>query len=319
MESPEFRAVETIILASAPEKEIELKRLWTEYSPHFVLLDDRSGFRLEAGPYGIVQFTSRTMHQLWLLSFAAWRALHAFQSLLHLAYHTTSGIHLPLNALTQIPDQAEVEHTYARIVDGVRTLNRVETAGEFIWPPTIPHPTPTTSFATTEDQASFELCAIATAFAFLHEMRHVTLAADGSASPDPKLEELECDRFAREFLLDSIGEYAVSSGDPEYKVRLKRAAGVALNAYFILVLTPPVLWCGSEKHPSVRERFEGILDATKDVPPDSWFWSMLCSWLIAHLKHEGRLPSVLEGRTIQDLWVRLLNELDRTEPGHTAA
>jgi len=75
-------AVERLILASAPEKEPDLKRLWDLYAPQFSLIEDKPGFSLEAGPFGLVLFTNRTMLQIWLLGFAAWKAVYSYGGLL---------------------------------------------------------------------------------------------------------------------------------------------------------------------------------------------------------------------------------------------
>jgi hypothetical protein len=71
-------AVKQLILAAAPERQAEFEEIWREYSPEFSLAEDRLGFNLEAGPFGLVLFTSRTMLQIWFLGHAAWKALHAY-------------------------------------------------------------------------------------------------------------------------------------------------------------------------------------------------------------------------------------------------
>ena len=61
---------------------IELKALWHQYSPQFVLTSDKSGFTMEAGAFSSVIFTHKTLLQIWLLGFASWRAFEAYGGIL---------------------------------------------------------------------------------------------------------------------------------------------------------------------------------------------------------------------------------------------
>ena len=63
------------------------------------------------------------------------------------------------------------------------------------------------------ERATIDLIKIATAYVFLHEIRHVIFQADGDRPPDPRDEELECDIFARNFLMERIPDYVASSVD----------------------------------------------------------------------------------------------------------
>lgn len=71
-------AVERVVFASAPEQEPKLRAIWKRHSHHFTIVDDRGGMTLDAGAFGVVRFSHRTMLEFWLLSFATWKALEAF-------------------------------------------------------------------------------------------------------------------------------------------------------------------------------------------------------------------------------------------------
>jgi len=43
-----------------PEREIEMSEYLERYAPHIARCDDRPGFTIEAGAFGILKFTQRT-------------------------------------------------------------------------------------------------------------------------------------------------------------------------------------------------------------------------------------------------------------------
>ena len=55
----EMHTAETIkrlILAAAPEREKEFGSVWDEFSPQIEFIEDREGFSLEAGAFGLILF-----------------------------------------------------------------------------------------------------------------------------------------------------------------------------------------------------------------------------------------------------------------------
>jgi hypothetical protein len=53
--------VARVVFASAPERRSEIQRLWADRINTFNLVDDRPGSTLDAGPFGIVRFSHRTI------------------------------------------------------------------------------------------------------------------------------------------------------------------------------------------------------------------------------------------------------------------
>lgn len=302
-------AVERVVFASAPEQEALLRDLWAEHQHHFSLVDDRAGITLDAGAFGIVRFTHRTMLQFWLLSFASWKALKAFSAALLLTRMGTGRINFSAAEWAGAPGQAEAEEEYARAIGDVRRLAAIARVEDFTWPDGVPRPQPELHFGSVIEEAAFQICAIATGFAFLHEAHHVTLTSGSTASLNPADEELECDRFARETLLSCLDRYSAHTGYDLGAVLEKRALGAALNAYFVLVLTPMERWAGSTSHPAVACRFRQLCDALEAVPSDAQFWLFLTSMLVAHLNLEKRLPPVVEADHFKSLCYALFEHI----------
>jgi hypothetical protein len=299
-------AVSRLALASAPERIGELQSLWDTLSPQFSLVDDRTGTTLDAAAFGIVRFTHRTMLQFWLLSFATWKATAAWLVIVNLSKMASGRIIISPGDGQGIPDQQVAEQVYADALRDVRLLSEATSVESFSWPPDVPKPDASAKFSNTTEQAAFELCVVATGFAFLHECHHLHLA-QGGALMEPPIEELECDAFARDFLLKGIAEYSSASGEPEHLVREKRALGCALNGFFVLALTPKDLWKGSATHPPVSERFRRSFEAVGSVSPDGQFFSIVASLLVSHLHFVDSLPPRVEAPDERTLCLMLLD------------
>jgi hypothetical protein len=131
---------------------------------------------------------------------------------------------------------------------------------EFPWPVGIPEPQADKSdIPDKQDQAAFDLITISTAYALLHELRHVWHHRQPSRPSDRAAEEMDCDVFARSFLMDKIGVYAKlidKSGDAYAKIVNKRAMGVALGAWIAYEITPAYGRSGTRTHPPVADRIE---------------------------------------------------------------
>jgi len=299
-------AVKRVVLASAPEIAADLKRFWDEYAPYCTLVDDRPGVTLDAGPCGIVRFSHRTMLQFWLLSFASWKALDAYMMILQLTKSADGHIRLRTADLDTVPGQPEANADYAEAIARIKHLNQLQDISAFPWPPSVPYPSAASSLASPPDRAAYDLACIATGFAFLHEMQHIRLRAKNSPA-DPIDEELECDRFARETLLEQTAQYAAANAYSEEAVRIKRSLGIALSLYYGLVLTPATNRRGSKTHPPTARRFLDLLTAIGDLPPGALFWSWLSSVLAAHLKLEGNLPLELDAESDKALCFQLVD------------
>lgn len=297
-ESKVRSAVRRVVLASAPERTKDIERIWDDYSPYFHLSEDKPGFNLEAGPFGIVLFTSRTTDYMWLLGNAA---QIAFQEYCAIPY---------LSALLKQFDSAlldRVEHSrYGAIAEKISVLASTETVSDFAWPKEIMHPRdgkPKDIIGV----MGYDLLCIAAAYCFLHEVQHIVFVKDGE-DYDPHDEELKCDSFARGILLDQVAEYARDSGYPEKVVLEKRAISIALASYFLIAITPQSAWGDTRSHPSIYKRITALTDEI-ELDDDSHFWVYLSSLLLAHLNWKGIILEATNVYSTKDFALRLLGKI----------
>jgi hypothetical protein len=171
------------------------------------------------------------------------------------------------------------------IFAAVAELRHSDNLASLTWPADVPPPG-TESFSV-PDKAAFDLICIATAYAFLHELKHVAFAKDGDAPTDPVAEEIACDGFAREFLLSGVPAFAAQIGKPVDEVLAKRIAAIALAAFVVFEETPPEAWGGSDSHPSVAERLKDVF-ATVAIPPTAYPWNIGAALVLAKLRASGR-------------------------------
>ncbi len=278
--------IKELIRQSAPEKEEELLAQWNIYSPIFELTQDKPGFFLEAGAYGLVLFTNRTMLYIWLLGHASWRALTAFSPLVVLRCLYPNGIQS--KNIDNLPGQKQSYADYEKTRYSIKTLSQITNLIDYKWPVGIPVPQPNPPSEITE-KAIFELIVIATAFVFLHEVKHIILKQGGSTPRDPREEEKICDRYAFDFLVADVDSYSKKYKEDRTKVLSKRAMGISLAFHLYLVATPKEARGGTQSHPAVFNRISDL--ALKiDLPKRDQYWVFLSSIVLSVLKHEKILP-----------------------------
>jgi hypothetical protein len=115
-----------------------------------------------------------------------------------------------------------------------------------------------------QGRAAAELATIAVGWALLHEVRHIRHQREGtSADPydaDPtkrRNEEMSCDSYATQFLLERIEDYAGAEKVSATKVAQKRQLGIYF-ALFVLTLLAKDKWDASNTHPAVQVRIEAV-------------------------------------------------------------
>jgi hypothetical protein len=247
-----FQAIDRLIVAAAPERRADLDPFWSRYRPQFVLGADRPGFVMEANPFGAVIFTNKALLQLWLLGFAAWRAVEAYSTIIRVC--AGSQILFDPPSVAELPGQRELDAQFDRLLASAAELGKARDDKTFHWPEDVPQPG-TENFASIYDKAAHDLVCIATAYFFLHELKHLAFAQDLNAPNDPLVEELACDRFARDFLLDMVPAFAAGIGKSTEEVLAKRVAALSLAAFVLLDLTPLQRWNTSRTHPAMAERY----------------------------------------------------------------
>jgi hypothetical protein len=242
--------IKSLLGGAIPERKVEMEEYIDKYPCNFFRCDDRSRFVIEAGSFGILKFTQRTMHIMWLLGFA-------YKSL--------------------------EENKYKELIEAVYELANMSDPTTFSWPNTVPNPKdrrPTDI----EGGAVFDLICMAGAYVFLHEIRHIMFCEDKNAPDDPRKEELECDLFARSMMLDKLDIYSKQSGCDSTILKSKRAMGISLALFFMLVVTPPEYWSGTESHPSIAIRIESMIGDLQ-IPDNDIFWQYAVPLFLSHLKY----------------------------------
>ena len=183
---------------------------------------------------------------------------------------------------------ASAQAAFETVLYVTRDLAQVDSLDEqHGWPEGIPPRQADKTGFDIQQQAAFDLTMIATAYALLHEVKHVMFyrCRDGGRPPRPE-EEIACDRFARDFILDGAASYATSAGEKATEVIAKRAMGIALGAYVVYEFTAPDQRAGGPEYPPIADRLDALI-ANLPVGDDSLFWDFAASLLIAMLMRRG--------------------------------
>lgn len=302
MATPEQQATEMIkdlIFAACPERRDEILEIWKTYSPAIGQQEDQTGFSMRGGPYGLINFTLRSMQQIWLLGFAGQAAFSAYCT--PIVYALLYG-KLDLDLLTTATNAA-----YDDLVQKVEELRDSERTTDVTWPATVPRPEDGRPHDVSNAMV-FDVLCIAAAYCFLHELCHVKFWCEKNNTMTAQQEELKCDEFARSMLLAKVHEYAADTGYKEPVVNSKRAMSIGLGVFVILVLTGQSAQRGSESHPAVAERIEALAKSLS-LHPNDWFWMYFGSLLIAHLRHSGLVIGTPRVLSIRDLCFELIRLL----------
>jgi hypothetical protein len=289
------QAVLDLCVEAAPERRLELEGLWKQYGPEIVHKSDEPGFNI-GNAWNLIPFTPRSMGQVWLLGFAAWRALIAYcPYILLLKEIVASGIY---NA----PGQAQADRAYQCALEKAEELRTIANIEAFTWPADIPGPATSLPEAAT-DRATIDLVKVAGAYVFLHEFRHLMFGADGDRPQDSHAEEIACDKFARDFLLEKIPDYCAATGYKQEAVLNKRLMGLVVGGFILLQVT--VDRPGSNTHPAVALRLRELVQKGGGFAGLSAGVFGCCA-LLAVLRQKKELPARVAFSDPQDLFEKLI-------------
>lgn len=123
---------------------------------------------------------------------------------------------------------------------------RTADVGNIPWPSDIPQLDPELKrLRDKQDHATtYDLACFAGAFLLLHETCHAQKRVRGEAEGGIT-KEMECDRFAIEFLITGCDVYAARHHHTPLEVLRKRAMGLFIG--LAVVLNPPKKACGSHR------------------------------------------------------------------------
>lgn len=275
-------AVKRLILASAPERHDEFEGLWKKYSPQIEFTEDKHGFSLEAGAFGLILFNHKSMSQIWLLGFVAQKALHAYSPFLFLSQLTK----LPIASDDFIngTNSKQLVNDVQQILNSALELNKLPSIEQFHWPNIVPEPSKGKP-SDIDGSMVFDLLCMGGAYCFLHEIKHVMFKEE-VVEIDSHEEEMKCDAFARDFLLAKIDMYSNESGYNINLLKTKRAMSLALASLLLLVLTPNKQWFGTESHPSIIERIVALTDYL-ELPENDYFWVYFSCIILSIMEKYG--------------------------------
>lgn len=184
------------------------------------------------------------MRLFWLSSFALWEGYSAF-------HHYVETGQTELTRFMEIVDCFEA----TRISAGVDAVP---------WPAGLPLPGELVDHTPGNPaRVGGELAIFGVSWALLHELRHLIHQQEGtSAAWDDaeacRHEELTCDAFATELLLQRIHETPVANAHEAAVVLAKRQTGIYC-ALFAMALLARGNWGPGAKHPGVQERIDHLL------------------------------------------------------------
>lgn len=292
-----------LFLGTTPERPEDVAKLLETTQYEFA--SDRPALHLEAAAFfgqGLVVLTPRTMQQIWLIAYLSW---HTVQE--------QSGFVI-VSLVKKRPYDVREYIKGDRFTAYVDRLNqslaelRNADAGNNPWPSDVPQLDPELSqLRTKEERVIYELACFACSFLLLHETCH----AQKRVREEPQggiAEEIECDRFAIDFLLAGCDKYAEQNNHSPVEVRRKRAMGLFLGLAVILESTEQGLWSPSESHPSSYDRIKQFVEIVDSgIPdPDDPFWVFALCVLLSKLRRDQRLPLVVDFQSCRDLFFKTL-------------
>jgi hypothetical protein len=293
------RAVERLLAEAVSERSADVSDLVNSYRLIFHVAPDTDGFLLQGGPVPLVRFTERSLEQAWVLGHAAWLALDAYGALIVII----GDGRIRRGEFDGVKRHAEAQRAFNIAVDAAEEIGRAKPEAVIKWPTGIPTRDPGVN-RTGDEEDTVELVNLATAYAFLHAAKHVAFAVDGDAPDDPIIEEFECDRFARNFLLDRVQERASCSGADIALLISNRTIGIALGLFFNVMLASRDGRLVGDTHPGLSEC---LANALRNAPDRMviFFSSVLLAWL----RRTGSMPDEIVYSDGRDLLRQLIATL----------
>jgi hypothetical protein len=289
-----------------PERKDEIEEFFEKTYSIISRCQDREGFIIESGPFGILKFTQRSMHQMWLLGFAAIKLLHLYAGIIKVIQIYNQP--LCVNTLNNFIDLNQSKQIYGNIINFTLKLKNEENPSCLHWPKEIPAPWKGKP-KDIDGAAAFDLICISGAYVFLHEIRHIQFCLENNAPFDKHDEELECDSFAKEMMLSKLSSYTDISGENIYLVRSKRAIGICFAIFYMLVLTPKESWSGSASHPSIKKRIE-ILANQLELGDEDSLWVFMAVLFCSHLLFIENNSFSIKFATTKELAISLVEEIE---------
>ncbi len=296
------KQVLNLLSAAAPERSDEIKSLWTKYGLAVEIVPDSRGVAMKADKTRIM-LSQKTIDIYWVLGFSAWKSIEVYSPAIVTAVKWKHTIEEMLNRDNSL---GLFERHYKSHMAAVQTLVESSTTAEATWPSDIPSPQSDREKISIQDKAAYDLTLLAVACLLLHEFKHVIFLNEGNQPDNLREEEIECDRWAREFLTAKLVTYAEKYKQDIAEVSAKRAIAIALAAIIIHAITPAHGHWGNSEYPPLGQRLDALI-GDYSLPSDSNFWLWTAGLLTGVLRQQHR-PIQIKGSSFKDLVVALLKE-----------
>lgn len=281
-------AVKALLIGATPERKEEIEDLWDCYAPNVYVVEDARGVNISARK-GRIQFDHKTLEAIWLLGFNGWRSIETYSPAIILAGITGGSLEDTLRADDEL---ASFEMDYKSRSNSARSIIEEQSSVHITWPHDVPRPeADRETLSSHQEMAAFDLVCLATAYVFLHELRHVKFLSDGDCPADRREEEIACDVWARSFLTDKVGSYAQSVGQAFSRVLDKRSMGIALGAMILHEITPESARWGTSEYPPITTRIQAMISGSP-LAKESHYWLFTACLLVGIFRQAHRPMSM---------------------------
>lgn len=297
-------AVKALLLGATPERKEEIEALWDCYAPKVCVVENTRGVNINAGKDRI-QFDHKTLEAIWLLGFNGWRSIETYSPAIILSGITGGSLE---DTLRSDDELAVFEMDYKSRSNSARSIIEENSLALITWPQDVPRPeADRETLNSHQEMAAFDLVCLATAYVFLHELRHVKFLRDGDCPADRREEEIACDVWARSFLTDKVGSYAKSIGQAFSRVLDKRAMGIALGAMILHEITPESARWGTAEYPPITTRIQAMISGSP-LAKESHYW-LFTACLLVGIFRQAHRPLPTYAPSTNELVEQLITDL----------
>jgi hypothetical protein len=161
-------AVDLLFGGAVPERLDEVKAEWGEHSERVRLLATPSFLFQQI--YGTIQVNEIALRQIWIMGYAAWRAVRAYNATLTVAML----LEMPIDPIDwhSIQSLAIEDDAFDALIEKIHEFSSVISVDDVSWPDEVPYPQERLRIADTEKKGAFDLVCMAGAYVFAHEIRH---------------------------------------------------------------------------------------------------------------------------------------------------
>lgn len=319
-------AIHKMFSGSIPERENEINELWSNFQINFQIHADKNSegkYIFDAGLFRFIRFNHRVLRVFWIGAFSAISGYTAIiedknnkveefiksrdeifnnysSELISLQSMQLSLEVMVNNFISNTEDIATADFSnFYNLIDCFENSAKDDFSDEKPFPAGVPEPGVFPDVGTDPiNRGTAEIAVISTAWAFLHEVRHIIHQQDGTSycphnftQKQAHTEELSCDEFATKFIIDKMNDYCNKSGDDALLVSRKRKLAIYC-ALFSLALLTKDNWDASDTHPSLKERMDKVNDLLKHPKDEALEAIVTC--MFAALKNIWPLVPCIE-------------------------